>query len=205
MSNIKTIITISESQFKEKGSLFLGMAFPVSNTEETSNILTDLWKKYYNSTHICYAYKIYPKSIKYSDDGEPSGTAGIRLLNAIKHFDLTNLFLVSIRYYGGTKLGVGLLGKTYYNSGIITLEQAKITEKKEYSSIELKFNYDYLSMVHYLIKKFNAIIYGDNSGEQIELKIKLLSEVTDDLIKEINEKSNNRIEISISKENRFLQ
>ncbi|MDZ7765436.1 MAG: YigZ family protein [Melioribacteraceae bacterium] len=105
--------------------MFIGYAAPCKNDEEAEQILEGKKKQYYDATHNCYAYKILPESIKYLDDGEPSGTAGIRILNAIQHFDLTNLIVISTRYFGGTKLGVGPLGKAYYNSALLYTQRCK--------------------------------------------------------------------------------
>jgi len=88
MKSIETIINLSEFQFKEKGSLFVGRLFPIQSVDEAESILAEIRKKYYDATHNCYAYKfIADESFNYSDDGEPSGTAGIRIFNAIKHFN----------------------------------------------------------------------------------------------------------------------
>ncbi|MBI5727800.1 MAG: YigZ family protein, partial [Ignavibacteriales bacterium] len=114
---VTSFFTISEKaefRLKEKGSLFTGIAFPVRNVQECDEILAQHRKDFYDATHVCYAYRIINGPVKYSDDGEPAGTAGVRLLNAIEHFNYYNILVLSIRYFGGTKLGVGPLGKAYY-------------------------------------------------------------------------------------------
>ncbi len=155
---IKTIKDFAQSKFKEKESLFLGLAFPVENIEEVETKLDEIRKKYYDATHHCYAYKTLSEGEKYSDDGEPSGTAGIRLLNAINHFDLTNVLLVSVRWFGGKKLGVGPLGKAYYRSGLETLESAEIIELEEYLKISVEYDYSQTKNVHHFLQKYGAII-----------------------------------------------
>ena len=97
IEKIKSITKFTETKFKEKGSQFIGQAYPVQKEEEAQELLESIRKKYYDATHHCYCYNIFESVNKYSDDGEPSGTAGIRILNAINHFELTNILVVSIR------------------------------------------------------------------------------------------------------------
>ena len=155
------IITIKktvETKFKEKESLFIGKAFPIKNIEEAGEILSAVKKEYYDATHHCFAYKIYGEGEKYSDDGEPSGTAGKRLLNAINHFNLTNVIIISVRYFGGKKLGVGPLGKAYYRSGFETLETAEKIEMKEYNKLIITYPYEQTKNIHHFLSKYEAVI-----------------------------------------------
>lgn len=187
MEKINTINNICESKLKEKGSLFIGIAKPVESVEEAENYLHTIKKQFYDATHHCYAYKIYPNIIKYSDDGEPNGTAGIRLLNAINHFDLINLILISIRYFGGIKLGVGPLGKAYYNNGIETLQNCKIISKELYLYFNIDYTYPLTKTVHYLLNKYNCKIinteYSQNSQQtEFIIKYNLKEQFTEELI-----------------------
>ena len=114
IEEIKTIKKSAEVKFKEKGSLFLSKSYNITNVENVEDILNNLKKEFFDATHRCFAYRLNSVStannFRYSDDGEPSGTAGIRILNAIDHFELQNCLIAVIRYFGGTKLGVGPLG-----------------------------------------------------------------------------------------------
>lgn len=153
------IITISgeySNKFKEKGSLFLGQVYNIKTLEDAEKRLSDCRKEYYDATHNCYAYKLLDQTFKYSDDGEPNGTAGIRIFNAIEHFELIEVLVVVTRYFGGTKLGVGPLGKAYYHSAFSVLDEAAKIEKVNYSKIEIEFNYDQTSNVHHFLSKYNA-------------------------------------------------
>ncbi len=193
MSNqIKTILQFNESKIKEKGSLFIGLAYPILTVESTDSVLLELRKKYYDSTHICYAYKINPQLTKYSDDGEPTGTAGIRLLNAIQHFDLTNILLVSIRYFGGVKLGVGPLGKTYYLSGLETLKSAKIVEQIEYAELQVIFDYSLLKTIHHTISKFECKIVDTISSNNQTIILLIKSNLINDFSNTINQLTNSK-------------
>ena len=119
---ILTVSGFGEFKLKEKGSSFIGQVYPTGTADEAETFLTGIRKEFFDATHHCYCYKLASKNEKYSDGGEPSGTAGIRLLNAIDHFGLTNLLVVVIRYYGGVKLGVGPLGRTYYQTAFNLLQ-----------------------------------------------------------------------------------
>ena len=110
---ILTLDNFAEVTYKEKSSVFRGQVYHCETDNEAANILAQTKKKYYDATHHCFAFKLITEKFKYSDDGEPNGTAGIRILNAIEHFDLINVMVVITRYYGGTKLGFGPLGKAY--------------------------------------------------------------------------------------------
>lgn len=205
MDKIKTIIDKSEFQFKEKGSLFIGYLFPIQNYNEAESILADIRKKHYDASHNCYAYKLIDEeSFKYSDDGEPNGTAGIRILNAIKHFDLTNVLAISTRYFGGTKLGVGPLGKAYYNSAIGAIENANIITKEKYSKIIIDFGYDYISDVHHFINTYKAQNINNFFDKNPQIQCLIKPEFLDKLSENLIAVSNGKIETKILQANIYL-
>jgi uncharacterized YigZ family protein len=164
---IKTIRDFQSKIFKEKGSEFLAIVYPVDNEESALNLLAEIKKKYYDATHHCYAYKLKSGQEKYSDDGEPNGTAGIRILNAIQHFDLNDVLAVVVRYFGGTKLGVGPLGKAYYNASINVLNISEFIEQTLYQKLEIDVDFNLISHVHRVINHYSAIIanseYSNNA------------------------------------------
>lgn len=155
---IKTIAAESEVRFKEKGSMFIGLSSPINIEEEGINFLNSVKKKFYDATHHCFSYKLADGLFKYSDDGEPNGTAGIRINNAQNHFELTNIITIVVRYFGGVKLGVGPLGKAYYEAAIQNLEASKKIEKELYQKIELKYKFEQTKYVHHLISKFELVV-----------------------------------------------
>jgi uncharacterized YigZ family protein len=155
---IKTIKDFRQTSIKEKGSEFMAIVYPVDNEETGLNQLNEIRKKYFDASHHCYAYKLKSREQKYSDDGEPNGTAGLRILNAIEHFDLMDVLLIVVRYFGGTKLGVGPLGKAYYNSSIEVLEKSEILTKILFQRIEIEVDFNFISQVHRVISQFSAII-----------------------------------------------
>ncbi len=193
---ILTITNTPEIELKEKGSRFLGKAFPVYSKENVENILTNLRKEFYDATHICYAYKILENDIKYSDDGEPSGTAGIRLLNSINHLDLSYVLVVSIRYYGGTKLGVGPLGKTYYLCGVETLKQALISKKELYQQLKITYEFENSKTIHNLMNEFDAIEIRQDYLEKPLIYCSVKNQFVEDFKKKIIDLTNGKTDIN---------
>ena len=146
-----------------KKSKFITKLYKINNIEEINNILDELKKEYKDSTHICYAYIVNGME-KCSDDGEPSGTAGLPILNILKKNNLTNVLAVVIRYFGGIKLGAGGLVRAYSNSVNDTLKLTNIIELEEGYLIELEFNYNQVKLVDYILNNKNIISkeYNDN-------------------------------------------
>jgi len=192
-STIKTIKYESQYKFKEKGSLFHSIAIPLSSEGEFVLELASIKKKYFDATHYCYSYSLLPNLIKYSDDGEPSGSAGIRILNAIEHFGLVNLFIVVIRYFGGTKLGVGPLGKAYYLSAFEVLKQVDIIEKNLYNEIKIEYTFDIINKLHHNFDKFNCKIISNEFNENPSVTIQVRSIYKDDFLKSLQQDLYNQI------------
>lgn len=146
----------STNKIKIKGSQFIGYSFKISNSGDSVKHLTNLKKEFYDASHHCYAYKTNLGEEKYSDDGEPNGTAGIRILNAINHFSITDILLVVVRYFGGTKLGVGPLGKAYGETAINLLENSKIIELTKFEQFRIVYPFKETSVIHYLLNKYDC-------------------------------------------------
>ena len=154
---LKTIKDFHQISIKERGSEFIAIVYPVDNADTAINLLNEIRKKYFEASHHCFAYKL-KNGEKYSDDGEPKGTAGIRILNAIQHFDLSDLMLVVVRYFGGTKLGVGPLGKAYYKASIDVLNNSEILTKTLFQNILIEVDFHFVNHVHRVINHYSAII-----------------------------------------------
>ncbi|QNM86804.1 YigZ family protein [Polaribacter pectinis] len=149
-----------ETLFKEKGSKFFGYAFPVLTEDDVKDCIEELKKKHHSARHFCYAYQIGIENIKYraNDDGEPNNSAGLPIYGQIQSFEVTNILIVSVRYFGGTKLGVGGLISAYKNSAQLALEASNILEKTIDVHYQLKFNYDLMNAVQRIIKEKNIDI-----------------------------------------------
>ncbi|NOU47274.1 MAG: YigZ family protein [Bacteroidales bacterium] len=155
--NYSEIVRRSEGQYKEKGSKFIAIAFPVHSEEEVKLQLELIRKEYYDARHHCFAYIIgSDKSIsKSNDDGEPSGTAGKPILNQILSKELTNICVVVVRYFGGVKLGVSGLILAYKTAVKEALDAAIISQHTVNEIYKLSFQYPMMNEVMRLIKVEN--------------------------------------------------
>lgn len=152
----KTLVNPSdETLFKDRNSKFFGYAFPVSTEDDIKNCLDELKKKHPNAGHHCYAWQLGTEKIRFraNDDGEPSNSAGQPIYGQIQAFDITNVLIVSIRYFGGTKLGVGGLINAYRTSAKMALEESDIVEKTIDIHFKITFGYDMMNKVQQVIKK----------------------------------------------------
>lgn len=149
-----TITSASESVFRDRASRFIGLAMPVSSEQEMKQKLDKIRKKYFDATHHCYAFRLgFDKSVfRSSDDGEPSGTAGRPILGQIQSKDLTNVLVVVVRYYGGTKLGVSGLINAYKTAAKDALENNTIIEKTVNDVYEVLFTYEQMNEVMRVLK-----------------------------------------------------
>ena len=151
----KTIAKPSEGLFKDKGSKFMSFAFPVDSEDEIRNIIQVLRKEHHSARHHCYAWRLgYDKSVfRANDDGEPSSTAGKPILGQIQSFDLTNILIVVVRYFGGTLLGVSGLINAYRNAASDAILQAEIVEKLVEKQLLVEFDYAVLNEVMKIFKE----------------------------------------------------
>jgi len=140
--------------YKEKGSKFLAFAYPVSNEASIKEGLASLQKQFYDARHYCYAWRLGPEKTHYrvNDDGEPSGSAGRPIYGQIVSRDLSDILVVVVRYFGGTKLGVGGLIQAYRNAASDALDQSTIIERKVYDILKLEFGYEQMNSVMKVIK-----------------------------------------------------
>lgn len=162
---------------KEKGSKFIGFAYPANNEEELKNVLEKIKAEHPKATHHCYAFRIGLNGENYrsNDDGEPSGSAGLPIYNQLLANEITNVIVIVVRYYGGTKLGVSGLVKTYKESAKLTLDEAHIVVKELEIEIEIQFNFSQQNIIFTLLSKFDAKIINFSSQEKASIiaKIKL--------------------------------
>lgn len=191
---MKTVKENIENEIIINKSRFITLLIKINNLDEIERNLKEIKKKYKDATHYCYAYIIGNKE-KCSDNGEPSGTAGMPILNVLKQNDLTNILCVVIRYFGGIKLGAGGLIRAYSTSASEALNKTNIVNLIKGYKIVIEFNYDNIKQINYLLKDIqikkeygNIITYTFNIKEdslnkiENELskisKIKLKKEIT---------------------------
>ncbi len=203
-NHIYTLKEFHETRLKEKNSTFIVQSFPIEIEEDFQNIMAEVKKKFYDANHHCYAYRLQNSNFKYSDDGEPNGTAGIRILNAIDHFELTNVLVVVIRYFGGTKLGVGLLGKTYYESAVQNLNETQIIKKSSYQKIKVKVGFEFISSIHRNLSAIDAKIESTNYDTQAEFNFFMKSPEVEELKKQLINITHGKIVFEVDKQHVFL-
>ena len=155
-----TISKTSEGLYKEKGSKFIALCYPVESEEEVKNTLEAIKKEYYDARHHCYAYILGEKSENYraNDDGEPNHSAGDPILGQIRSRNLTNTLVVVVRYFGGTKLGVSGLISAYKAAAADALDQNEIIEKWITKKINFTFEYPDMNEVMRIVKELEATI-----------------------------------------------
>lgn len=175
---------VNDIEFKEKGSKFISFAIPVSDEEEAKEELKKLWEKHPEATHICYAYRIGLDGEIYraNDDGEPSGSAGLPIYNQILSKGISFVLVASVRYYGGTKLGVPGLVKAYKLSAQLALDEAEITEKFLMEKVSFVFSYEDQGAVMRIVNKFNAEIVKTGFTENCSLEVKIKKENAEEFI-----------------------
>ncbi len=150
-----TVKGSSEGYYKEKGSKFIARAFHVENEEEAKGYLLRIKKEYHDARHHCYAFRIQPENeiFRSSDDGEPSGTAGKPILNQILSAGLFDVLVVVVRYFGGTRLGVSGLIRSYKTASRDAIEQAEIVTRFITHTLTLTFEYPQVNPVMRIVKE----------------------------------------------------
>lgn len=169
----RTIAKSSEGVYKEKGSKFYGYAIPVQSVQEVKEHLDYLRKENHGCVHVCFAYCLGSKKeeFRYSDDGEPSNSAGAPIYGQIKSFDLTNIVIAVVRYYGGTKLGVGGLINAYRTAAKEAIENATIIEDEDRNLIEVIFTYEAMPFVMNEVKNSDCKIIEQDFQTSPRLKL----------------------------------
>ncbi|WP_420553219.1 IMPACT family protein [Tenacibaculum aiptasiae] len=170
----KTIdVPSEETLFKDRNSKFFGYAFPVFSEEDIKEALEGLKKKHHSARHFCYAWQLGTEKIRFraNDDGEPSNSAGQPIYGQIQTFEVTNILIVSVRYFGGTKLGVGGLINAYRTSAQFALEVSEIIEKTIDIRYKLTFEYDMMNKVQRIIKERNLTIVAQKLEMNCEYTI----------------------------------
>lgn len=170
----KTIAKASpEVLYKEKNSKFFGYAFPISSEEEVKPLIELLKKEHFSARHWCYAYQIGTTKIQYraNDDGEPNNSAGMPIYGQIQSFEVTNVLVVVVRYFGGVKLGVGGLISAYREGAKLALEAAEIIEKTIDVHFRVTFDYKNMNKVMRIIKEKNLTIVSQVMNENCQIEI----------------------------------
>lgn len=171
----RTIIKSSEGLYKEKMSKFLSFAEPCTSAEEAKEIVAMYKKEYYDARHVCWAYMIGHQRLEFrsNDDGEPSGTAGKPILGQINSFNLTDLVVIVVRYFGGIKLGTSGLIEAYRTAAAEALSAADIVEKLVEETLEVYFEYPLMGEAMRIVKEEGAKVLVQDFTIDCRLKLSL--------------------------------
>ncbi|SHI71818.1 IMPACT family protein [Flavobacterium terrae] len=162
-----------EVLYKEKNSKFFGYAFPISSEDEVKTHIERLKKEHFSARHWCYAWQLGTTKISYraNDDGEPNNSAGMPIYGQIQSFDITNVLVVVVRYFGGVKLGVGGLISAYREGAKLALEASSIIEKTIDVHFNITFDYKNMNKVMRVIKEKNLNIVSQKMEENCRIEI----------------------------------
>ena len=168
----KSIAAPSEGLFKDNGSRFLALAYPVESPEQVKEIVAGLKKKYHDARHHCFAYRLgYQGDVwRASDDGEPSGSAGRPILGQIDSLGLSDVLVVVVRWFGGIKLGIPGLIRAYRSSSADALSQATLIEKTAARRFRLRFDYLSMNDVMKVLKDMDLPPSAQEYGESCSLE-----------------------------------
>ncbi len=194
----RTILKPSpEVLFKDKNSKFYGYVFPVNNEDEVKLNIDNLKKQHHSARHWCYAYQIGEEDFKFraNDDGEPGNSAGMPIYGQIQSFNVTNILVVVVRYFGGVKLGVGGLINAYRTAAQMALEASKIKELTINIDFLISFDYKNMNKVMRIIKEKNLNIVNQKMELDCQITISVRKKDSEMIFQLFNE----LFEISIQK------
>lgn len=199
MANYKTLHKFSSDEIIIEKSTFIGYAKPIKTEEEAVEFINEIKKKHKDATHNVWAYTIGKNMNiqRYSDDGEPQGTAGIPTLEVIKKEDLRDVVVVVTRYFGGVKLGAGGLVRAYTKGAKIGIESAKIVEKVLYKEVRIKIDYNQLGKVQNEIMNMKYFVKDTLYLDDVELIIYSRKEKVDELVNKITDITSATANISV--------
>ena len=174
MKEFYTISKNETTEIIEKKSKFIADIYPVKNVEEAENKIKEIKKKYYDAKHHCIAYRIVEEDRiieKSSDDGEPSGTAGLPMLNVLKKQELSNIIAIVTRYFGGIKLGAGGLTRAYSQAVADALKEANIVEKHLIDVYDVSLDYSFTKKFEHLLKVNDIDCINKEYDEQVTYRL----------------------------------
>ncbi len=179
---VKGAVSFTET---ERRSKFISYAFSVDSEEEIKEKLQIIRTKHWDARHVVYAYRLVINNTeKYSDDGEPSGTAGLPVMNAIKSFGLQNVLVIVVRYFGGILLGSAGLRRMYGSGAMNVLNQCKIETLVLCKHLEVKVDYKDYGKISHILAKCKSLVAGTEYADKIKLDVFIKKEDFNLLLKE---------------------
>ncbi len=183
-----TVAKISEAEYKDRGSKFIAYTYPCASVKHANSIKDSLWEEHPKATHICWAYRIGDTAEKNRawDDGEPSGTAGLPILNQIKSADITYTMVLVVRYYGGKKLGSSGLKTAYKTAAKNAIEANKIISQEPQSSATVECSYEQMPHVMNVLKQNKVEIEEQELQTQCHFRISFPKKDLDKMSKKLS-------------------
>ena len=192
MKPYRTVSTASETEYIVNRSRFIGRCFPVNDEKEALSILERIKKQHWDATHNCFAYRLRSGEARYSDDGEPQGTAGLPMMEVLRKRGLCDLLVVSTRYFGGILLGAGGLVRAYTRSASDAVDAAGLVSMEPCMRFSVRFAYPYRNAVWSVFERFGAIESTDY-GEAITCVFRCRTADTDAFLKALSERTEGRV------------
>ena len=183
-----------QDEFVEKKSRFIGRVWPVETEEEALERIAEMKKQHYDATHNCWAYVIRDGAVRFSDDGEPGGTAGMPMVQVLQKEQLYNIVCVVTRYFGGTLLGAGGLVRAYTKGAKIAIDAAGKSMKRVWSVIYLPCPYNYYERVKLEIAAFDGVLRDTQFGAEVELEILIARGKAQDFLDRITDMTAGTVE-----------
>lgn len=192
IDSYKTILLPAEAELKVSKSKFISQIYPVTNPEKINQTLISAKKKFYDAAHHPYAYRLGldANNFRYSDDGEPSGSAGKPIMEAIDKFELTNTLIIVTRYFGGVKLGVGGLRRAIFEASELAIQNAEIVTRQITEDFKIEFDYKYIGAVMNFLEKEQIMILSNTSDDKVKLECSVIVSKIETFKKELGKFTN---------------
>ena len=187
-----------EDEFTEKKSRFIGRIWQVETEEEALAKIQEMKKQHYDATHNCWAYIIRDGGVRFSDDGEPGGTAGMPMIQVLQREQLYNVVCVVTRYFGGTLLGAGGLVRAYTKGAKIAVDAAGKSMKRVWSVLYLPCPYTYYERVKLEVAAFGGIIRDTQFTQEVELEILLAQGDTEAFLNRLTDMTAGTVEAMVT-------
>lgn len=183
-----------EDEFYEKKSHFIGRVWPVETEEEALEKIQQMKKQHYDATHNCWAYIIRDGAVRFSDDGEPGGTAGMPMLQALQREGLQNIVCVVTRYFGGILLGAGGLVRAYTKGAKIAVDAAGKSIKRVWTVVYVPCSYPFYERIRLEVSAFGGIIRQTDFGAEVELELLFPQEKTNEFLERLTDLTSGTVE-----------
>ena len=189
-----------EDEFIEKKSRVIGRVWPVDTEEEALAKIQEIKKQHYDATHNCWAYVIRDGAMRFSDDGEPGGTAGNPMMQVLQRENLYNVVCVVIRYFGGVLLGAGGLVRAYTKGAKIAIDAAGKSMKRVWSVLYVPCPYTYYERLKLEVEAFGGVIRDTQFGAEVELEILVSAPQTDAFLEKLTDMTAGTVEALVTGE-----